>query len=168
MFLAHPVSFPFRVSLQHPLVSSLVSRGNSVEISWFGPQISQIGKIPGYFADFLGFASDFAPDQLSDSGKLESCQNGAPTSRVGRARRDGAREGRRGCSGRRRPYRPPAGAAAASAAAAGAAARAAGARLARRVLPSGSLEAAGRQYSFELCEPCARRGARGARPPGCQ
>ena len=36
-FLAHPVSFPFRVSPQHPLVSSLVSRGNSVEISWFGP-----------------------------------------------------------------------------------------------------------------------------------
>ena len=31
-----------------------------------------------YFACFLGFASDFAPDQLSDSGKLESCQNGAP------------------------------------------------------------------------------------------
>ena len=61
-------------------------------------------------------------------------------SKVGRARRDGAREGRRGCSGRRRPYRPPAGAAAASAAAAGAAARAAGARLARRVLPPGSRE----------------------------
>ena len=32
----------------------------------------------GYFAGLLGFASDFAPDQLSDSGKLESCQNGAP------------------------------------------------------------------------------------------
>ena len=47
-FLAHPVSFPFRVSPQHPLVSSLVSRGNSVEISWFGPKISQSGKIPGY------------------------------------------------------------------------------------------------------------------------
>ena len=38
-----------------------------------------------YFAGFLGFASDFAPeehleseDQLLDSGKLESCQNGAP------------------------------------------------------------------------------------------
>ena len=29
-------------------------------------------------AGFLGFASYFAPDQLSDSGKLESCQNGAP------------------------------------------------------------------------------------------
>ena len=61
-------------------------------------EISQIGKIPGYFAGvylapgkprvylentrvvfagFLGFASDFAPNQLSDSGKLESCQNGA-------------------------------------------------------------------------------------------
>ena len=24
------------------------------------------------------------------------------------------------------------------------------------------------EYSLELCEPCARRGARGARPPGCQ
>ena len=46
-------------------------------------------------------------------------------STVGRARRDGAREGRRGCSGRRRSYRSPASAAAASAAAAGAAARAA-------------------------------------------
>ena len=33
---------------------------------------------PGYRADFLNFASDFAPDQLSDSGKLESCQNRAP------------------------------------------------------------------------------------------
>ena len=30
-----------------------------------------------------------------------------------------------------------------------------------RPAASGSLEAAGRQYSFELCEPCAR-------PPGCQ
>ena len=29
--------------------------------------------------DFLNFASDFAPDQLSDSGKLASFQNGAPT-----------------------------------------------------------------------------------------
>ena len=27
---------------------------------------------PGYFVDFLNFASDFAPDQLSDSGKLAS------------------------------------------------------------------------------------------------
>ncbi|EOD24758.1 hypothetical protein EMIHUDRAFT_238357 [Emiliania huxleyi CCMP1516] len=33
---------------------------------------------PGYFVDFLNFASDFAPDQLSDSGKLASFQNGAP------------------------------------------------------------------------------------------
>ena len=60
---------------------------------WFGPKISQIlgqiGKMPGisrrtrvyleitlrppgYFVDFLNFASDFAPDQLSDSGKLVS------------------------------------------------------------------------------------------------
>ena len=29
-------------------------------------------------AGFLDFASDFAPDQLSDSGKLASFQNGAP------------------------------------------------------------------------------------------
>lgn len=29
---------------------------------------------PGYFVDFLNFASDFAPDQLSDSGKLASFQ----------------------------------------------------------------------------------------------
>ena len=42
-------------------------------------------KIPGYRADFLNFAPDFAPDQLSDSGKLASFpretrekQNGAP------------------------------------------------------------------------------------------
>ena len=42
-------------------------------------------KIPGYRADFLNFASDFAPEQLSDSGKLASFpretrekQNGAP------------------------------------------------------------------------------------------
>ena len=33
---------------------------------------------PGYFVDFLNFASDFAPDQLSDSGKTASFQNGAP------------------------------------------------------------------------------------------
>ena len=30
------------------------------------------------FCRFLNFASDFAPDQLSDSGKLASFQNGAP------------------------------------------------------------------------------------------
>ena len=53
VFPPHPVSFPFRVSLQHPLVSSLVSRGNSVEISWFGPKISQIGKIPGILRVYL-------------------------------------------------------------------------------------------------------------------
>jgi len=35
-------------------------------------------RSPGYFVDFLNFASDFAPDQLSDSGKLASFQNGAP------------------------------------------------------------------------------------------
>jgi len=44
----------------------------------------------------------------------------------------------------------------------GAAARAAGARLARRVPSPGRLEAAGRQYSLELCEPCAPRRARRA------
>ena len=66
------------------------------------PNLGQIGKIPGilqrtrvyleitlrppgYFVDFLNFASDFAPDQLSDSGKLaifpretREKQNGAP------------------------------------------------------------------------------------------
>ena len=36
---------------------------------------------PGYFVDFLNFASDFAPDQLSDSGKLASFQNGVPNTR---------------------------------------------------------------------------------------
>ena len=56
----------------------------------------------------------------------------------------------------------PASAAAANAAAAGAAARAAGARIARRVLPSGSLEAAGRQYSLDLTSR-ARAEARTAR-----
>ena len=37
-------------------------------------------KIPGILtvSSHLGFASDFGPDQLSDTGKLESCQNGAP------------------------------------------------------------------------------------------
>ena len=96
----------FSVSLQHPLVSSLVSRGNSAKIVNFtGSEPSlrlvwaqnqpTLGKIPGilrvpgkprvylensrYFAGLLGFASDFGPDQLSDTGKLESCQNGAPT-----------------------------------------------------------------------------------------
>ena len=53
------------------------------------PNLGQIGKIPGilqrtrvyleftlrppgYFVDFLNFASDFAPDQLSDSGVRET------------------------------------------------------------------------------------------------
>ena len=74
----------FLYSSQHPLVSSLVSRRNSVEISWFGPQIShrsaKSAKYRGilrvyairvylentwYVPGFLDFASDFAPDQLS-------------------------------------------------------------------------------------------------------
>ena len=98
---------------------------------------------------------------FSAADRDDAC--GVPcASRVGRARRDGAREGRRGCSGRRRSYRSPASAAAANAAAAGAAARAAGARIARRVLPSGSLEAAGRQYSLDLTSR-ARAEARTAR-----
>ena len=46
MFPRAPRLVPFRVSPQHPLVSSLVSRGNSVEISWFGPKISKSGKLP--------------------------------------------------------------------------------------------------------------------------
>ena len=55
----------------------------------FGPKIGKMPGIlrrtrvyleitlrpPGYFVDSLNFASDFAPDQLSDSGKLESWQN---------------------------------------------------------------------------------------------
>ena len=74
---------------------------------WFGPKISQIlgqiGKIPGIlrrtrvyleltlrppgcFVDFLNFASDFAPDQLSDSGKTASFQNGAPNTISGNAK----------------------------------------------------------------------------------
>ena len=40
--------------------------------------LENILRPPGYRADFLNFASDFAPDQLSDSGKLASFQNGAP------------------------------------------------------------------------------------------
>ena len=39
---------------------------------------SPCDRLPGYFVDSLNFASDFAPDQLSDSGKLASFQNGAP------------------------------------------------------------------------------------------
>ena len=97
------------VSLQHPLVSS----GTPGETPWnssfwggsepclrlfWGQNRQNTGyfagipgkprytwKIPGYRADFLNFAPDFAPDQLSDSGKLASFpretrekQNGAP------------------------------------------------------------------------------------------
>ena len=59
-FLAHPVSFPFRVSLQHPLVSSLVSRGNSAEIInsralrlvWAQNQPT-LGNIPGILRVYL-------------------------------------------------------------------------------------------------------------------
>ena len=105
------LSFPcfLLVSLQHPLVSS----GNPGETPWnssfwggsepclrlfWGQNRQNTGyfagipgkprytwKIPGYRADFLNFAPDFAPDQLSDSGKLASFpretrekQNGAP------------------------------------------------------------------------------------------
>ena len=39
---------------------------------------SPCDRLPGYFVDSLNFASDFAPDQLSDSGKFASFQNGAP------------------------------------------------------------------------------------------
>ena len=35
--------------------------------TWKPPGVSW--KIPRYFAGFIGFASDFAPDQLSDSGE---------------------------------------------------------------------------------------------------
>ena len=60
LFLSHPVSFPFLFSLQHPLFSSLFSRGNhqifralSRVLGWFGPKISQIGKIPGILRVYL-------------------------------------------------------------------------------------------------------------------
>ena len=101
--------FPARFPTQHPLVSS----GNPGETPWnssfwggsepclrlfWGPNRQNTGyfagipgkprytwKIPGYRADFLNFAPGFAPDQLSDSGKLASFpretrekQNGAP------------------------------------------------------------------------------------------
>ena len=45
------------------------------QITWKTPGIRLENT---HFAGFLGFASDFAPDQLSDSGKLASFQNGAP------------------------------------------------------------------------------------------
>ena len=85
--------FPAKLRGNRQILGSEPSRG------WFGPKISQIlgqiGKMPGilrrtrayleftlrppgYFVDFLNFASDFAPDQLSDSGKTASFQNGAP------------------------------------------------------------------------------------------
>ena len=53
MFPRTPSRF-LSVFLHSLLVSSLVSRGNSVEISWFGPKISQSGKISGYFAGIPG------------------------------------------------------------------------------------------------------------------
>ena len=81
-FLAHPASFLFRVSLQHPLVPSLLSRGNhfkpSMRLVWAQNQPNQqtpgvlrvylnekprsgyTWKIPGKFSGFLDFASDFA------------------------------------------------------------------------------------------------------------
>jgi len=80
-----------RVSLPQPLVSSLVSPGNSVEISWFvclGPKSAKSAKyrgilrvhletpgIPGKYPGSLPVSSvspQILPgDQLSDSGKLE-------------------------------------------------------------------------------------------------
>ena len=56
-----PVSFPFRVSPQHPLVSSLVFRGNSVEISWFGPKSAKSAKYTGVFCRFPRFRLRFCP-----------------------------------------------------------------------------------------------------------
>ena len=58
-FLSHPASF-FSVFLY----STLSFPQN--------PRCFAFLKIPGNFAGFLSFASDFAPDQRSDSGKLES------------------------------------------------------------------------------------------------
>ena len=102
------VSFPcfLLVSLQHPLVSSgnpgetpwnssfwggsepclrLFWGQNRQNTGYFAgipgnPRVYLENTLrpPGYRADFLNFASDFAPDQLSDSGKLASFQNGAP------------------------------------------------------------------------------------------
>ena len=42
------------------------------------PAEAAIAVVARDVAGFLDFASDFAPDQLSDSGKLASFQNGAP------------------------------------------------------------------------------------------
>ena len=82
-----PSRFPFRVSLQHPLVSSLVSRGNShgnqQQVCLGAPKISQSAakylgilrytwKTPGipgkirYFADFLGFAFQILPQTTAE------------------------------------------------------------------------------------------------------
>ena len=62
--LSHPVCFPFLFSLQHPLFSSLFSRGNhqifralsrdpSLRLVWGRPKISQICEIPGILRVYL-------------------------------------------------------------------------------------------------------------------
>ena len=81
------VSFPCFSTAPSRFLSSFPRklRGNQLVWAQNQPKRQNTGvyleitlRPAGYFADFLGFASDFAPDQLSDSGKLESCQNGAP------------------------------------------------------------------------------------------
>ena len=55
--------------MQQGTVSSADRLSQGV-IAW--PQVRRIPEKNRYFAGFLGFASDFAPDQPSDSGELES------------------------------------------------------------------------------------------------
>ena len=78
LFLSHPVSFPFLFSLQHPLFSSLFSRGNhqifralsrdpSPRLVWGRPKISQIGEIPGILRVYLenpGYTWKISCDRL--------------------------------------------------------------------------------------------------------
>ena len=76
----------------HQIFRALSSE-QSLRLVW--AQNQPIGKIPGILRVYLekpgytwkipgvaGLASDFAPDQLSDSGKLASFQNGAPNTSV--------------------------------------------------------------------------------------
>ena len=87
------VSFPCFSTAPSRFLSSFPRKLRGNQLVWAQNQPNRqntgyFAGIPGkprvylentrYFAGFLGFASDFAPDQLSDSGKLESCQNGAP------------------------------------------------------------------------------------------
>ena len=64
--------------MSSPVAILFVFRAGSGRIYTEYTHIYTYTRPPGYFVDFLNFASDFAPDQLSDSGKLASFQNGAP------------------------------------------------------------------------------------------